>query len=329
MICYDPLVRDRLRKNPERLQMIQVANTIIQVYQDQGFDLTLRQVYYQFVAHDHFPDSRKWRWTGTRWIHDPNGTKNAEPNYKWLGDVIADGRLAGLVDWEAIVDRTRSLKTLAHWEDPPEIVKAVSEQFRIDKWATQPNRVEVWIEKDALAGVIQGVCQELDVPYFSCRGYTSLSEIWAAGMRLKGYAEGGQPPIVLHFGDHDPSGIDMTRDITDRLRMFMGKHRQGLDVRRLALTMDQVETYNPPPNPAKTTDARFQSYSAIHGDESWELDALEPAVLAALIRNEVMGIREVDAWDEAVQQEDKGRRQLELISDRYDDVTTFLETEEG
>lgn len=325
-ICYDPAVRDRLRKNPDRLAMIAEANRIIGVYQAQGFDLTLRQLYYQFVAHDLFPDERKWEWTGSKWRAAAGGTKNAEPNYKWLGDIVSDGRMAGLIDWEAIVDRTRELKDLPHWSDPPEIVEAVSRQFRIDKWATQPNRVEVWIEKDALAGVIQGVCQELDVPYFSCRGYTSLSEVWVAAMRLKAYRkQHGQVPVILHFGDHDPSGIDMTRDITDRLSLFMGG---SLEVRRLALNMDQVQEYNPPPNPAKMGDARFQSYTALYGDESWELDALEPTVLAALIRDEIDTLREPAAWEEAEAEEIKGREELGKISERYQEVVTFLEEEE-
>lgn len=324
-ICYDVYIRERLKKNTERLEMIAHANRIIGVYRQQGFDLTLRQLYYQFVAHDLFPDDRKWEWTGSKWRRVLDGTKNAEPNYKWLGDVIADGRMAGLIDWDAIVDRTRNLRSLSHWENPPEIVTAVSQQYRVDKWETQPYRVEVWIEKDALIGVIADVCEELDVSYFSCRGYTSLSEVWSAGMRLKKYRTEGQQPIVLHFGDHDPSGIDMSRDIEDRLQTFMGG---TMEVRRLALNMDQVEQYNPPPNPAKMTDARFQSYSAIHGDESWELDALEPAVLAALIRNEIMSLRDPDEWDEKVQEEERGREELGKIASRYEDVITFLDQEE-
>lgn len=288
----------------ERLKTIRTVNQIIGEYAAQGFLLTLRQLYYQFVARDLI--------------------RNNLQEYKRLGDVVNDGRLAGLIDWEAIVDRTRNLKSLAHWDDPAEIVDACAKQFRVDKWADQPHRVEVWIEKDALVGVIEGICEELDVPFFSCRGYTSQSEMWAAARRLAAYRKNGhrQVPIILHFGDHDPSGKDMTRDIEDRLQLFMG----GMEVRRLALNTDQIEQYNPPPNPAKVTDSRAAAYIAEFGTESWELDALEPAVIAALIRDTVMGIRDADLWAAAVEREDRHRDLLAQASDRWTDVVDLLES---
>lgn len=297
-----------------RLGVIEQANAIIREYRDQGYVLTLRQLYYQFVSRDLIPNTLR--------------------EYKRLGDAINDGRLAGLIDWEAIVDRTRGLKDLAHWEDPSEIMDAVASQFRIDKWATQPFRVEVWIEKEALAGVFEDVCQELDVPFLSCRGYTSQSEMWAAAMRLKRHQKGltskglgrvnrNQTPIILHFGDHDPSGIDMTRDITDRLEMFMG----GLEVRRLALNMDQVDEHNPPPNPAKVTDSRAGAYIANFGSESWELDALEPRLLAGLVRDAILGLRDPDAWEAAVEAEDHHRNLLAKASENWDRVANLFEAE--
>lgn len=293
--------RDDIKLNDAKMAVITQANRIIREYQAQGFDLTLRQLYYQFVARDLIP--------------------NRLQEYKRLGDIVADGRLAGLIDWEAIVDRTRNLRDLSHWSDPTSIVSAVAEQYRIDKWARQPHRVEVWIEKDALVGVIEGVCEELDVPYFSCRGYTSLSEMWAAGQRMMKHAKKAkQVPIILHFGDHDPSGCDMTRDIGDRLEMFMG----GMEVRRLALNMPQIEEYEPPPNPAKVTDSRATAYIELHGHESWELDALEPSVLSGLIRNEIEALRDPELWQEAVEEEDEAKAQLAKIAERYEDVTEFL-----
>ena len=165
---------------------------------------------------------------------------------------MCDGRLAGLIDWNRIVDRTRNLEGNSHWGNPGEIMRSAAHSFRLDKWANQPYRVECWIEKDALRGVIAGVCNELDIPHFSCRGYTSISEMWVAARRLQHWIARGQTPVILHLGDHDPSGVDMTRDIFDRLQTFMG----GAEVKRLALNWDQVEMYNPPPNPAKLTDSR-------------------------------------------------------------------------
>src|SRR5215471_777560 len=138
---------------PTALQVIREANAIIAEYAAQGYDLTLRQLYYQFVSRDLLP--------------------NRQSEYKRLGDIVNDARLAGLVDWEAIVDRTRNIRVLPHWTDPAAIVQAAADSFAVEKWAEQPRRVEVWIEKDALVGVFEPVCEELDIPLFSCRGYTS------------------------------------------------------------------------------------------------------------------------------------------------------------
>jgi hypothetical protein len=295
-ICY------RTKKfSADRLELITKANAIIEEYALQGFELTLRQLYYQFVSRDFIQNNMR--------------------AYKNLGDVINDARLAGLVDWEAIVDRTRNLQAQAHWSNPAEIVEACATQFRLDKWSTQPKRVEVWIEKDALVGVIEGVCKELDVAYFSCRGYTSQSEMWSAAMRLKKYYRGGQPPIIFHLGDHDPSGKDMTRDITDRLQEFSGV---PVVVERLALNMPQIEQYNPPPNPAKMTDSRAEDYVAEFGDESWELDALEPAVIATLIRDSVYGVRDADAWSAMCVEEAAHLANLKKVSNAWDDIVENL-----
>lgn len=170
-----------------------------------------------------------------------------------------------------------------------------------------------WIEKDALVGVIESACQRLDVDFFSCRGYTSLSEMWRAGERLGGYIDDGQEPIILHLGDHDPSGIDMTRDIAERLEMFVGI---PVEVIRIALNRDQVDQYGPPPNPAKVTDSRAGAYIAEHGRQSWELDALEPTVLQQLIEDHVEEWRDEDLWEEAVAREKADKERLRKAAER-------------
>jgi hypothetical protein len=290
-----------LKMSPKKLAVIETANAIINEYSAQGFDLTLRQLYYQFVARDIIP--------------------NRQSEYKKLGETISDGRLAGLIDWDAIIDRTRNLRSLASWETPQAIIDACAAQFKHDMWENQHNHVEVWIEKDALVGVIAGVCDRWRVPYFSCRGYTSQSEMWAAGRRLRSANRRGKTPIVLHFGDHDPSGVDMTRDIAERLSMFA---ECSVHVDRLALNMSQIEQYQPPPNPTKFTDARAEAYVREYGDESWELDALDPSTLADLIENEVRRLTDIAQWEVDEEREQKARTELREISARYDDVVEFL-----
>jgi hypothetical protein len=297
-ICY---VEKNFRK--PTLDQIATANAIIDEYAAQGFDLTLRQLYYQMVARGYI--------------------ENSERSYKNFGNVIDDGRLAGLIDWDHIVDRTRNLRGNSHFRDPAHIMTAAVSSFQIDKWGRQPYRVEVWVEKDALIGVVEVACRRLDVPFFACRGYTSQSEMWGAAQRLKNWRRQGQTPVILYLGDHDPSGIDMTRDVADRMTLFAG----GLKVDRLALNWNQVERYNPPPNPAKLTDSRAEGYIAKFGLSSWELDALDPTTLAGLIETAVETFRDEDLWSEAVEEEEEGLRLLQDAADRWGDVADFLQNE--
>lgn len=282
---------------PSSLNTIRDANKIIAEYTSQGYDLTLRQLYYQFVSRDLIA--------------------NSQAEYNKLGSIINDARLAGLISWEAIIDRTRNLKAMPHWADPKEFMREVTPQFAIDKWATQTNRVEVWIEKDALIGVIERICRQLDVAYFSCRGYTSQSEMWSASQRLIEYRDNGQTPVIIHIGDHDPSGKDMSRDIDDRLALFMG---DNIEVNRIALNMDQVRKYQPPPNPAKITDSRAKAYIEEFGNKSWELDALDPKVLTDLIKKTIINYRDDDEWTESVRIEKHGRDQLVAASDKMQEM---------
>ncbi|MFN0131250.1 MAG: hypothetical protein ACKVW3_01760 [Phycisphaerales bacterium] len=293
---------------PKALKTIADANEIIAEYAAQGFDLTLRQLFYQFVSRGLIP--------------------NTQREYKNLGAVINDGRLAGLVDWDSIVDRTRNLRSLAHWKSPKDIVNACAGQFRYDLWNDQPNYCEVWIEKDALVGVIEGVCHRYDVPHFSCRGYVSQSEMWGAAQRIETRAERREEIVVIHLGDHDPSGMDMSRDIEDRLRLFVGGDvGDRLEVRRVALNPDQVRQYNPPPNPAKITDSRAKEYIRRHGRQSWELDALEPAVIAALIEAEIDGLLDPLAWEAAQARQARARGLLGGVAKRWEQVVELLNGE--
>lgn len=312
------------RFQPRTLLTIERAVAICEEYAAQGYDLTLRQLYYQFVARGFIPNSQK--------------------SYDKLGNTISDARLAGYLDWNFIVDRTRNLRAVPHWATPAKAVERMSERYRNNKWVRQPCYVEVWIEKDALIGVLDAVCPSEDVPYFSCRGYTSQSETWQAGRRIGKQIQAGKKAIILHLGDHDPSGIDMSRDIFDRLQRFISVDL-GLDaglslansqatvslqfeVKRIALSMEQVRTYDPPPNPAKINDPRAGEYIREHGNQSWELDALDPATLAALIRQHIALYRDDAIWAEDKAKERKGRHLLAECSRRWPEVRALLEQEQ-
>lgn len=271
--CYKP-------KNfqSESLRTIGRVNGLLLEYDGV---VSLRQIYYQFVA-------RNW-------------LENSEASYDRLGSIISDGRMAGLISWTAFEDRNRGLVGLDHQQGPAQAMRRTRNDYRIDLWRNQPWRPEVWVEKAALEGVVGEICNKLRVNFMALRGYNSSSEAWNAAQRFRRYADRGQRAIVFHLGDHDPSGLDMTRDNRERLELMTGA---PVIVQRLALNMPQIEQYNPPPNPAKQSDARFKAYAREYGTtSSWELDALEPKVIHDLIEDAVTRIRDPQLWDEMVAQE--------------------------
>jgi hypothetical protein len=261
----------------------------------------LRQLYYQLVARDLIPNNQR--------------------SYKNLGVIIGNGRLAGLIDWDSIEDRLRELIQVSHWSSPASIIRASADSFRQDKWRNQPCRIEIWVEKDALSGVLTPIAEKHDVDFFAARGYPSLSEMYLAGKRFARYARAGQEIHILHLGDHDPSGIDMTRDIEERVSMFAQKF---LKVNRLALNWDQIELYNPPPNFAKQTDSRFAGYELQYGDESWELDALDPTTLASIVEPVILELRDDEQWEIDSNKEQRHRDDLDTAASNWHDVANFL-----
>lgn len=287
--------------------LIHLCNEIIYALAEKGYRLTLRQLYYQLVQR--------------------NVLVNKQTEYDRLGEIVSQARLSGLIDWDAIEDRTRFIRGVDHHIDPADIVQIAAKAFRLNKWSEQPNRVEVWVEKDALVGVVEKACRPLDVDYFSMRGYGSQTSLYDAARRLSDYVDLGQRVTILHFGDHDPSGIDMTRDITDRLQMLSrGKIDDGdISVDRIALNIDQVRHYKPPNNPAKAKDSRYKDYVRRHGQHCWELDALDVEVIDKLITDKIIALRDDALWDDSVAEEDAHRETLTGCANRWHEVKKFLD----
>lgn len=276
--------------------MIKTMNDIIVDFMAQGFVLTVRQLYYQLVARDLI--------------------SNNERSYKRITSLANDARLAGLVDWDAIEDRTRAFVRRTRWDSGAHILDNAARGFHMDMWVKQYKRVFVIIEKEALVGVLQGICHKYDVPLLAARGYPS-------GTVLREFAQEdilpfcvSQDSVVIHLGDHDPSGLDMTRDLRQRIEMFA--EGQNVELIRVALNMAQIEEREPPPNPAKTTDSRFAEYREQFGDESWELDALPPSYLVELVEGEILKHRDADAWHEREREVNKVRRKLIKIAKEFE-----------
>ncbi len=289
LICYVPRNFQKTAR-----AIIAKANEIIDAYKADGYDLTIRQLYYQFVAQDLIPNTQRM--------------------YGKLKSVINDARLAGLVDWEAIVDRTRTYEERGHWSSPASLLYSAAKAYARDTRDTQDDYIEVWIEKDALIGVVERVCREHDVGYLSQRGYISQSAMWRAAQRFIEKEDEGKETFLIQLSDHDPSGIDMTRDIQTRFHLL----GSSAIVERVALTMDQVNQYNPPPNPAKTTDARFADYNEKFGGSSWELDALDLRVLNDIIEDAIMGHTIKTRRNKLIKQQEKERQQIIEMADEFD-----------
>jgi hypothetical protein len=270
----------------DRLLMVEQCDQIITQYQAQGLRLTLRQLYYQLVTH--------------------NIIKNEERSYKTLGNLVSEARLGGLLDWDAIEDRVRVPKMSSEFTDLKELVRAALYSYRLPRWNGQEYYVELWVEKDAISGVLSPMAREYHITLMVNRGYSSQSAMYESSQRFMGKEQKGKKSILLYLGDHDPSGEDMVRDIQDRLTMF----GSTVQVHKIALTMEQINEYNPPPNPAKLTDTRATAYIEKYGDSSWEVDALPPDALHQIVRDSIYEYVDMELMDTVKAKEESDKKRL-------------------
>lgn len=280
------------------LEVIENANAIIEKYQAMGYRLTLRQLYYQMVASDLISNNLK--------------------SYKRLASIINDARWAGHIDWDAIEDRARETIQVSTWSSPSRIVNSAIRSYREDLWINQPVHVEVMCEKDAVSNILEPVCREFCVPFTANRGYPSASLLYEVNQRFQEADDTGKAIAVIYLGDHDPSGMDMDRDIFERLNLFT-ESMYSIDLTRIALVMSQVERWRPPENPAKQTDSRFKTYLHQYGSSSWELDAIRPNDLSNLLRVEIESFIDYELWDEAVKQQDANIAKLKTLAGKLDE----------
>lgn len=269
------------RFSPDSEYLIELLVEIADRYMAEGYQLTSRQLYYQLVAQDVI--------------------ENTVKSYNRVKGLITDARMAGCLDWSAIVDRGRVVETPPSWTMPSSILRGAVKAFQLDHWDYQPVHAMVMCEKQALEGVLQPVSDKWSLPYVSCKGYASVSLLYELGQWFKDNAYVDRRYVkVLYFGDHDPSGLDMDRDLEERLRMFSEEAEMGgsVEVVRVALTMDQIREHRPPPNPAKLTDSRAKEYVRRFGSSSWELDALEPKLLVSLLEDSIQSVIDLSGSEE-------------------------------
>lgn len=287
--------------NKKSQLLLNAINVIIADYEEQGYVLTLRQLYYQLVT--------------------KNIILNKDTEYKKLGRLLKEGRMAGIVDWSAIEDRVRQ-PYVPYWVTGVEnAIKDTIRQYRLDRMKTQDVYIEVWVEKDALSGVLKRITEKYHIKLMVNRGYSSASAMYDSYKRFIKQLRKGKEVYILYLGDHDPSGLDMIRDINDRIKEMLQKdvdfegddYISDFNVNQIGLNMEQIKMFNPPPNPAKIKDPRAKWYIQQYGPVSWEVDALNPKTLNKLLEDSILELIDIDLYEDILSQEEEHKEKLEKI----------------
>ena len=281
--------RDKLHLNKNNVIKLEIVNSIIKEYEQQGYKLTLRQLYYQLVSRSIIPNNKK--------------------EYAKLSTLLVKGRMAGMVDWNAIEDRIR-VPFLPYWVENIEgAIDDTIDYYRLDRQKGQPVYIELWVEKDALSGVLKRITSHYHINLMVNRGYSSCTAMYDASKRFYVQENNGIDTHILYLGDHDPSGLDMLRDIKERLWEFQVEP----EIRHIGLTSQQIKKYNPPPNPAKISDPRAKWYIREYGETSWEVDALNPKILHSLVQANVENLIDIDSFNKKIKDEEKDKKTLKRL----------------
>lgn len=268
-------------------QLLKHVNDIVNEYAKKGLDLTVRQVHYQLVSR--------------------NITKNTDANYKALTNLVKRARLAGMIDWDAIVDRNRESNIPYYNYSVQDALRSSLDCYSRDKMQFQKVYIEVMIEKMAIYEIVEQITRKYTIRLTGDKGFCSNTVLYKVAERLKEAMKQGKYAYVLYIGDHDPSGLTMDKSINDTLSLMGAK---GFEFRRVALTPEQVKEYNLPPNKIKDGDRNSDSYREKHGSTSWECDALPPEILQEVLEDEILSIIDYDTYLFMCKLEKEGKETL-------------------
>ena len=253
--------------------------SIIDMYSERDIKMTLRQLYYQLVASALIP--------------------NTQRAYAKLSCLLVDARYAGIVPWDIIEDRVRIPSMNSEFTGIKDLIDSAKLTYRLERWEGQKYYVELWTEKDAISSVISPIVDEFHIAMAVNRGYSSATAMKGAADRFAYEQTMGKQCVILYLGDHDPSGLDMVRDIHSRESEF----NIDIHVEHIALVMKQIKKLKPPPNPAKETDPRAKWYIKKYGHKSWEVDAIDPDGLGKIIRSGINKYLDVKLMNEIIKDE--------------------------
>ena len=219
--------------------------------------------------------------------------------------------MAGIVDWDAIEDRIR-VPQIPYWVNGvDDALEDTINHYRLDRQKGQDSYIEVWCEKDALSGILSKVTEKYHIKLMVNRGYSSATAMYKASKRFLWAGRQDKELHILYLGDHDPSGIDMIRDVEDRLFGFGA----NVNVDHIALTQEQIGIYDPPPNPAKISDPRADWYIQVFGEVSWEVDALTPQVLNNVLTEHILDLIDEEQYKFRMGQEEVDKRKIQGFID--------------
>jgi hypothetical protein len=243
------ITRHRATKSEMRLRLAGLRSIVADMR-----PMTVRQVFYQATVR--------------------GLVEKTERGYDKVQIALANMRRAGAMPYDWIVDFTRWQRKPRTFRDVNHALQETSRLYRKDLWASAESYVEIWLEKDALAGVVAPVTYKYDVPLMVARGYASLSFLSEAAE----YMEGEERPVyIYHLGDFDPSGVNAGEKIEQTLRELAPTAE--INFERIAVTPEQIAARNLPSRPTKQSDSRAKGFGAL----SVELDAIDPNQLRALV----------------------------------------------
>jgi hypothetical protein len=260
-----------LTKRRSQAQMAELLSAIHDVVDGEESEITIRHLFYRLV--------------GLGVIE-----KN-ERAYKSLCQHLSRWRKSGEVPYDAFSDSTRWRIKPQMFGSMAEALTLTRETYRRNLWATQPWYVEVWVEKDAIAGVIDDVTGAWGVPLFVCRGFASLSSLYEAAQTFKKNQAKGKSPFIIHLGDYDPSGHAAADAIERTLREDLQCY--GVTFQRFAIIEEQIEEFNLPTRPTKQSDSRARNWQ---GSECVELDSMPPQELRTIVKNAITMLIDKDEW---------------------------------
>lgn len=258
----------------DTLTLIDSINTVLSEIESR---MTIRQIFYQLATRNIVPLTKG--------------------GYTKVSRIATEGRRRGLISWDRIEDRVRRPHSVPAWDNLTEFKSDMIASYKKNIWTNQPKYFEVWLEKNALYGLIYPICAKYGITLQVITGYTSATAIYDASVGIGRFKPLQNNDTILYLGDCDPSGLDIERSIHD---VFLDDHEIDINIKRVGLTSKQVRKYHLPPNISKKEDPRSSSYKHTI---SAELDALPPNILKRKLEKAIIKHLDIDAYNETMEQE--------------------------